>query len=226
MKPTRYLKAAALSFVMLFVSISNANAISLTFIDPNFDPLNDPDTNPSTASIFVGETVTMDLWFTGVPVDRPLDGGDITFTYDMSGAVSVATVDPVVMNSANPYGIGFASDPSGGTNNTTTNTVNFDFALPLVGSTATGLTGDIKLASVTFTGEQAGTASLLFTAATFLYDSAFNDYAITLDTAAINVTVAAVPLPAAVWMLGSGLLGLMGFGRLRRKTTAQTAVAA
>jgi hypothetical protein len=46
---------------------------------------------------------------------------------------------------------------------------------------------------------------------------AFTDIALSADGTLHSVSVAApVPLPAAVWMLGSGLLGLLGIGR--RKT--------
>jgi len=33
-------------------------------------------------------------------------------------------------------------------------------------------------------------------------------------------SVSAVPLPAAAWLMGSGLLGLLGFSRKRREVAA------
>ena len=45
-------------------------------------------------------------------------------------------------------------------------------------------------------------------------DANFQDVLVPSSGASINVNVAPVPIPAAVWLLGSGLLGLVG---LRRK---------
>ncbi|MEO8133735.1 MAG: VPLPA-CTERM sorting domain-containing protein, partial [Betaproteobacteria bacterium] len=41
-----------------------------------------------------------------------------------------------------------------------------------------------------------------------------------------NATAAVVPVPAAVWLLGSGLLGLVGVGRRRSSNTGSNVVAA
>jgi len=38
-----------------------------------------------------------------------------------------------------------------------------------------------------------------------------------LDSASLNVTPSAVPLPAAAWLFGSGVLGLAGFSARKRK---------
>jgi len=35
---------------------------------------------------------------------------------------------------------------------------------------------------------------------------------------AIDVSTAPVPVPAAIWLMGSGLMGLFGFSRKKSKT--------
>ncbi|MDT4291333.1 hypothetical protein RO575_17345 [Methylomonas sp. MO1] len=45
-------------------------------------------------------------------------------------------------------------------------------------------------------------------------------YKMRLDNVVIQQTAAAVPVPAAVWMFGSGLLGLLSFGRKKNSLAA------
>jgi len=228
MKLTHCVKAATLSFVMLLGSITNANALPmLSFVDS---------LGNSNVTIGVGESVTMDIMVSGFAVGNLLESGDITFGYDMSGAVSVAG-GPVTLNPANTYEFIPFQPPA---DDTVNNSVNFIFAQPFFGKVPVPL-GDtpFKLASVVFTGAQAGVANLIFDLATFLNDTNFTEHhqagapgvlaaapLFDLTTLGASISVNAVPLPAAVWLLGSGLVGLMGFGRLRRKSANQELAAA
>jgi hypothetical protein len=45
------------------------------------------------------------------------------------------------------------------------------------------------------------------------YEARFSDHALFEDYATISGTTSAVPIPAAVWLLGSGLAGLVGIRR-------------
>ena len=64
-----------------------------------------------------------------------------------------------------------------------------------------------------FTASIAGSGSVLDIRITLDLDSGDEDFAI--DN--LSITGTAVPLPAAVWMMGAGLVGLVGFSR--RQTT-------
>lgn len=102
--------------------------------------------------------------------------------------------------------------------------VNFDFATPSgqLGVYAFGVSGDV-LAAVPFTGtatfvnqagfnQKAGQGSLsgLGPISRVLVSPDFNQ-ALIFD----NLHFTPVPLPAAVWLFGSGLLGLIGFVQRR-----------
>jgi len=236
MKISHYFKAVAVSVAVLAGSMSTASAVPvLSFLNSG---------GTSSTTIEVGQTLTLDIWLTGVVdgmlgingntiANAGLTGGQVGFNYDTTGAGAITgpASNPITMNGLNTYGMGPAStDMVGGTTNGV-NTVDFQFANAIGG---TERKGSIKLASIVFTGSQIGTALLAFNPLGFgLTDTNFyhleggfnfQDFNFTLDTAAISV-VAAVPLPAAVWMLGSGLIGLMGFGRLRRKSSTELAAA-
>jgi PKD repeat protein len=64
-------------------------------------------------------------------------------------------------------------------------------------------------ASATHTYTSPGT----YTAILDVYDELGNS-----DLATLQITVNAVPVPSAVWLFGSGLIGLVGMARRRRKT--------
>jgi len=49
--------------------------------------------------------------------------------------------------------------------------------------------------------------NIAFTARNFFGDDGNNDYALAA------ITVSAVPIPAAIWLFGTALIGLVGFGR-------------
>lgn len=86
--------------------------------------------------------------------------------------------------------------------------------------------GTANLTNITYTGSDtdlvalanAGTgiqtATFQFTSATSLTDLFSNSSQVT--TTSFSGSIAAVPLPAAVWLFGSGLLGLVGIARRRR----------
>lgn len=59
-----------------------------------------------------------------------------------------------------------------------------------------------------------GNASVYFFNTLSAFSSGFGDATVSIDSISFNVT--AVPIPAAVWLLGSGLLGLISIARNKR----------
>ena len=50
-------------------------------------------------------------------------------------------------------------------------------------------------------------------------DKDFNAYAWAVQSGDVGVAVSSVPVPAAMWLFGSGLLGLMGVARRKHRVT-------
>jgi hypothetical protein len=94
-----------------------------------------------------------------------------------------------------------------------------------------------KFADVTFNGggfengAAVGTAQSLYVVATggdegFAANVYKSAYTLTLSSAGVltyNAPVSSVPIPAAVWLLGSSLMGLLGVGRRRKGATVVAA---
>ena len=72
--------------------------------------------------------------------------------------------------------------------------------------------GAFSLATVFFTGSAVGTSPLSFSDVE-LDDDWGDAIDVSLETGSVNV----VPVPAAAWLFGSGLIGLLGFRRKVRK---------
>ena len=62
----------------------------------------------------------------------------------------------------------------------------------------------------------AGTQSAQVLLLHVLTDDTLNNGAIYWDDVSLTATPAAVPVPAAVWLFGSGLAGLVGVARRRK----------
>jgi len=70
--------------------------------------------------------------------------------------------------------------------------------------------------ALTVTG---GAAAAYFTGGTLLFDETIVDGVFTDPNFTLTMTatpVSAVPVPAAVWLFGSGLLGMVGIARRRK----------
>ena len=206
--------ATALVFVSVFAV--NANAASYVFnftgecddcafvgnpSDAGFDPLDDGLTQTVTATLSLSNAVTE----SGVLNNR----GNATFAYSGS-----SLINPFSMS--DPYEFTSALLPSGqvqagevfyfrsSVNNASPNVFDFPNFCTDLGETVidSGNCNDIGL--VSFALDSDGSWSI------------FGEQAFDVGSGGQFTAIGAVPVPAAAWLFGSGMLGLMGFVRRRR----------
>ena len=207
--------ASALSFGL--ATSANADTLQLDF-DVSFgDPL-DPDTAAPSGP---------DPWLTAL-FDDGGTAGSVNLTLTVSGGVELATVTQVYLNVADGItGLGNGIFGGSGPSGTVT------YAPPPIRADGSGLYDiliDFPLNSDTFGAGESVT--VLFTA-DGLVASSFNDWSTLefgsttgpyLAAAKFQTTgngsqsdwVGAVPVPAAVWLFGSGLIGLIGVARRKK----------
>ena len=121
-------------------------------------------------------------------------GQAFTVNFDWKGTNGAGgVIDIVVFSELSAGGVSKTSPLAGGTGaRLTTNWTNFG---------ATNLTAG---------SDVSGGVTVQFTAICGAVAGCFSDLAID------NVTVSAVPVPAAVWLFGSGLVGLVGIARRKK----------
>jgi len=152
-------------------------------------------------NVNTNDTFTIDIIGTGFT--STVDGGGVNFSYN-SNVLNVlsVSVDTNVWDLGVGISAGAIDNAAGAVNGVMVNTWS-------------GVTGGFSVASVTFQAVASGTTGLS------LSEYILNPWAgagllLNPDYVDATVTVSAVPVPAAVWLFGSGLMGLMGFAR--RKT--------
>jgi hypothetical protein len=131
-----------------------------------------------------------------------LAGGTINLGFDSS----MLTVDSVVVNSAL---FDYLPDGGGPAVGNTWPDIGFDTFVN------TPATGAFTIATMTLTAETEGSSSL-----TILGSSQFFSATTLLSPTLIDgtVNISAVPVPAAVVLFGSGLLGFVGIARRKKAT--------
>lgn len=84
-------------------------------------------------------------------------------------------------------------------------------------NTFLGATGNFDIMDISFTAVGAGSADLILSeSGQWVFSDIFGDYyGDQVDFNPAAVTVSAVPVPAAVWLFGSGLIGLAGIAKRR-----------
>ena len=191
----------SLFFLVLLVVCLGVNAAPVTVDGYTFDD--------SAENVFQGIIVEYDNEYpNGVgpgALDRIMSGGDVLFDIDLNNPENVdANVDGFLTSSneeiATPASVAFNVYDE-----------NDSFVGKLLEGTLSHATGNQY--NFTVTG---GDASGYFTSGIFEYDSTivggdFADEAFTL-----TMTASPVPLPAAGWLFGSGLLGLIGVARRKQ----------
>ena len=145
----------------------------------------------------VGLSETFDVDIVGTDFIAPLAGG----TFDLGFDSAKLQINSVTINTAIydffPDGGELLSPGLWGT-------VGFDtfFTAP---------TGNMTIATINLTALMEGSSQLVILNSAF-----FDDGTDQLNPTLLPGTVSSVPVPAAVWLFGSGLLGLLGIARRKK----------
>jgi len=195
------MKLKTFFFALCFCTLSStAFSAPIVYFDFNGDALQD-----TSASFTLGESVTVGIYASNIDSNGLSSWGtEINFDNSQlfSNGYSIDTAWPLV-SSAN-------------------NTSNSLGQIEMLASSFTPQTGTVKLADIFFDTTSAGTSQLtlgeIFPASLNFSGFASGnglDLDAQIDFAAANseIHVSAVPIPAAIWLFGSGLITLIGFAR-------------
>lgn len=150
----------------------------------------------------IGDVFSIDIMGSGFT--SSVDGGGVNLSFDQSRLnVLSVSIDESVWN------FGSTGIDAGAIDNTS-GTVD-----GIMVNTFSNVIGDFVIATVEFEAMNAGSSFLLLT------ELGINPWAsggslINPSYASSQVDVSAVPVPAAVWLFGSGLIGLFGFAKRKR----------
>ncbi len=176
-------KTILLSFVLLCFAVITAQGATVR-----------PD--PLSSSVGLGDTFFIDVIGEGFPTTEG-GGFDLAFDQTVINALSVS-IDNGLWGFVNDLG--------------TIDNVTGSLSDVLVSAFPAVALGDFTVATIEFQAVGAGTSSLLFS------ESSMNPWASggsginpTFTTA--SVSVATVPIPAALWLFASGLIGIVGLAR-------------
>lgn len=175
--------------VLFFLSVSVAPAATVYF-------------SPASFSATTGQGFSLDILgdFTS---GEAIEGGGLNLVFDRL----VVNVTNVAVNTTL---FDFFSDP--GTINNSTGAVT-----GIVFNTFAGASGTFRIATIDFTAMGLGSTALILTESSLNpFSSAVAMGSLTVGFQSGSVSVTAVPVPAAAWLLASGLGVFGGFLRKRR----------
>ena len=159
--------------------------------------------NPSTSTVGIGDQIGLDINVSGLE-DVDLGSFDLNLNYEDT----FLSFDSYVLGN----GLGVIPDDAddwspGDLGGGVINLAELSWLPDLISQPDA-----FSLATIFFTGSSVGASSLSFSDVD-LGDEWGDPIDASLETGSVNV----VPVPAAVWLFGSGLIGLLGFRRKIRK---------
>ena len=170
---------------------------------------------PSSSTVNKGGSVTADIKVSGLGDGAAPSLGaydfDLTFNSSLFSFNSITFGDPVLGNQLDldPLGIGFGSLTGDSLFGNVLNL--FEISFDSTTELDTLQAPEFILASVVFDVNQMTGVGVFSLLVNDLSDS----FGGLLDSTTIAATVQVVPVPAAVWLFGTGLIGLIGFGKRR-----------
>lgn len=167
--------------------------------------------DPTAQTVATGSSFSVKLGISGLGNGAAPSLGtfdlDIGYNSSLLSFTSVSFGDPVLGDQLDLFSLGSFTSSS----NTTPGTVNvFELSFDSVADLNTLQAANFTLATFTFSALSGGISPLSISI-NALGDA--NGDPLVATTASGSVTVTAVPLPAAAWLFGSGLLGLIGMAR-------------
>ncbi len=189
---------SVISSVLLLLVSGMSQAITVSF-------------DPTAQTVATGSFVSVKLGISGLGngVAPSLGTFDLNIDYNPSllSFTSVSFGDPVLGDQLDLFSLGSLTS----WDNTTPGTLNvFELSFDSPTDIDTLQAANFTLATLTFSALSGGISPLSISI-NALGDA--NGDPLAAITTSGSVTVTAVPVPAAVWLLGSGLLGLIGVAR-------------
>ncbi len=183
-----FYKTLLISFISI-CSISSLHAATISF-------------SSNSLTVNPGDSFSLTIKGSGFPT---IVGGGLNINFD----ASVLQINQVTINqSVFEFYLGNGVE-EGSLNNATGNLLDTAF------NTATGATGNFNIMAIDFTAIGSGSSQLFLSESSiWVFSNEFGQRisnSISYEMAQIDVT--AVPLPAAIWLFGSGLLLLLNMRR-------------